>query len=152
MNHNCDKAVPVVSCSRAVNPSENPTLFRGKENCSMSDSFVGTLTGQDYSNHTTVSIHAGSPQPGSPQPVPPAGPATVTIGIDGVAGQISAGGANKDGSFHLVNAGGKVVVIFEANPSVIRLYAPAGATNLLNTLRAELQGDTDASLTLNNAM
>jgi hypothetical protein len=117
----------------------------------MSDSFVGTLTGQDYNNHNTISIHAGSPPPGSPQPAPPIGPGTVTIAIDGVDGQINAGGANKDGSFQLLNAGGKVVAIFEANPSAIRLYAPAGATGLLNTLRAELQGDTDASLTLNNA-
>jgi len=117
----------------------------------MSDSFVGTLTGQDYNNHTTISIHSGSLPPGSPQPAPPIGPSTVTINIDSVDGQISAGGANKDGSYQLLNAGGKVVAIFEANPSAIRLYAPAGATGLFNTLRAELQGDTDASLTLNNA-
>ena len=94
----------------------------------MSDSFVGNLTGQDYNNHITVSIHAGSPPPGQPQPnpTPVPGPETVTIVLDGEAGQIKAGGGGTHvGSLQLLNGLGKVIASLGNNPTAFRFIAPA---------------------------
>jgi hypothetical protein len=108
----------------------------------MADStFVGTLTGQDYQKKVTVSVHAGSPPPGTVQPIPTPvlGPGTLTIAIDGESGQIKVGGGNKAGSIQLLNALGKPVVVFEADKSMISLYTPGGVPGPLNTLAAQTQ-------------
>jgi len=116
------------------------------------NTFVGTLTGQDYSKNVTVSISAGSPPAGTLQPVPTPvfGPGTLTIGIDGENARINVGGGTKAGSLQLLNAAGKVVAVFEADPSVISLFTAAGGQGPLNTLAAQLQSSPDGSLTLTN--
>lgn len=118
----------------------------------MSENFVGTLTGQDYNNHNTISIHAGSPPPGSPQPVPTpvVGPGTVTIVLDAEAGQIKAGGGGTHvGSIQLLNGLDKVIASLGSNPSALQLYR-AGGGGILNMLSAEILGDPEGSLTLTN--
>jgi hypothetical protein len=117
------------------------------------NSFIGTLTGQDYNQNVTVSVHAGSPPPG-PQPTPPPvfGPGTVTIAINGENGQIAVGGGGKAGSLQLLNAAGKVVALFETDQSMISLYAAGGAAGPFNTLGAQLQSNPDGSLTLTNGV
>lgn len=116
------------------------------------NTFIGTLTGQDYNKNITVSVHAGSPPPGTVQPVPTPvlGPGTLTVGIDAETAQIKVGGGGKAGSLQLLNALGKVVAVFEADPSVINLYTATGAPSPLNTLAAQLQSNPDGSLTLTN--
>ncbi len=116
------------------------------------NTFIGTLTGQDYNKNVTVSVHAGSPPPGTVQPVPAPvfGPGTLTVGIDGENGQIKVGGGGKAGSLQLLNAVGKMVAVFEADQSMISLYAAAGAAGPFNTLGAQLQSNPDGSLTLTN--
>jgi hypothetical protein len=118
----------------------------------MSDSFVGNFTGQDYNNHTTVSIHAGSPPPGQPQPAPTpvVGPGTVTIVLDGEAGQIKAGGGGTHvGSIQLLNGLGKVIASLGNNPTGLQIYR-AGGAGVLNALTAEIRGEPEGSLTLTN--
>ena len=114
--------------------------------------FIGTLTGQDYKNNVTVSVHAGSPPPGTVQPIPPPtiGPGTLTVTIDGENSQIKVGGGNKAGSLQLLNAVGKVVAVFDAEQSGISLYTAAGAFGPLNSLAAQLQSNPDGNLTLTN--
>lgn len=114
--------------------------------------FIGTLTGQDYNKNVTVSVHAGSPPPGTVQPVPTPvfGLGTLTVGIDAETAQIKVGGGGKAGSLQLLNALGKVVAVFEADPSVINLYTATGAPSPLNMLGAQLQSNPDGSLTLTN--
>src|ERR1700722_9829883 len=119
------------------------------------NTFIGNLTGQDYNKNVTVSVHAGSPPappPGTPQPAPTPtyGPGTVTIGINGETGQINVGGGGKAGSFQILNAAGKVVAVFEADPSVFSLYTAAGVAGPFNPLAAQLQSNPDGNLTLTN--
>ena len=120
----------------------------------MSDSFVGNFTGQDYNNHTTVSIHAGSPPPGQdqPAPTPVVGPGTVTIVLDGEAGQIKAGGGGTHvGSIQLLNGLGKVIASLGNNPTGLQIYR-AGGAGVLNALTAEIRGEPEGSLTLTNTV
>ena len=119
----------------------------------MSENFVGNLTGQDYNNHTTISIHAGSPPPGSPQPTPTPviGPGTVTIVLDAEVGQIKAGGGGTHvGSIQLLNGMDKVIASLGSNPSALQLYRAGGGGGILNMLSAEILGDPEGSLTLTN--
>jgi hypothetical protein len=118
------------------------------------ETFVGTLTGQDFNKNVTVSVHAGSPPPGppgpEPTPTPVYGPGTLTIAIDGENGQIKVGGGGKAGTLQLLNALGKIVAVLEADQSMISLYSPGGAALPFNPLGVQLQCGPDGNLTLTN--